>query len=49
MPVYQPAAYVPQRSISIGQLARRVPPVPVKRTHSGVDVNTASSQDAVAV
>ncbi len=48
-PLYQPGAAVPQSVVLIGQLAKRVPPDPVKRTHSGVLVNVSLSQAIVPV
>ena len=44
MPLYQPGASAPQIVPSIGQLAKIVPPDPIKRTHVGVGVNIVLSQ-----
>ena len=45
IPEYQPGKSVPHRFSSIGQVAISVPPDPVKRTHIGVVVNVAVSQE----
>jgi hypothetical protein len=45
IPEYQPGKSVPHLFSSIGQVARIVPPDPVKRAHIGVDVNVAVSQE----